>query len=432
MAYIRTVKGREILDSRGNPTVEVEITTDQNVMVKASVPSGASTGEHEALELRDGDPHYYSGKGVSKAVAHVNGPLAQLLIGEHVTEQERLDRLMIQADGTENKSHFGANAILGASLALSRAGALSTKLPLYRYIGGSHAHTLPCPMMNILNGGAHADNFLDFQEFMIRPIGAKSFKEAVRWGAEIFHALKLLLKKEGHIVAVGDEGGFAPRLAFHEEALDLIVKAIETAGYQLKKEITLALDCAASEFFDKGSRRYIEKKKKGRNENFAERTTEQQIDYLEQLSRNYPIDSIEDGLAEWDWEGWQILTKRLGHKIQLVGDDIFVTNPIFLKKGIESGIGNAILIKVNQIGTLSETLETIRLAQTHGYATIISHRSGETEDTIIADIAVAVNAGQIKTGSLSRSDRVAKYNRLLAIEEGLGFAAVYSDSNRFH
>lgn len=432
MAYIRTVKGREILDSRGNPTVEVEITTDQNVMVKASVPSGASTGEHEALELRDGDAQYYSGKGVSKAVAHVNGPIAQLLIGEHVTEQERLDRLMIQADGTENKSHFGANAILGASLALSRAGALTTKLPLYRYIGGSHAHILPCPMMNILNGGAHADNSLDFQEFMIRPIGAKSFKEAVRWGAEIFHALKLLLKKEGHIVAVGDEGGFAPRLASNEEALDLIVKAIEIAGYQPKTQISLALDCAASEFYEKGSQRYIEKKKKGRNENYTEKTTEQQIDYLEQLCHNYPIDSIEDGLAEWDWEGWQILTKRLGNKVQLVGDDIFVTNPIYLRKGIEMGIGNAILIKVNQIGTLSETLETIRLAQTHGYAVIISHRSGETEDTMIADIAVAVNAGQIKTGSLSRSDRVAKYNRLLAIEEGLGASALYSDSNRFY
>lgn len=432
MAYIRSVKGREILDSRGNPTVEVEITTDQNVMVKASVPSGASTGENEALELRDGDAHYYSGKGVGKAVAHVNGPIAQLLIGEHVCDQERLDQLMIKADGTENKSHFGANAILGVSLALSRAGALTSKLPLYRYIGGAHAHVLPCPMMNIINGGAHADNSLDFQEFMIRPIGAKSFKEAVRWGAEIFHALKSLLKSEGHITAVGDEGGFAPRLSSNEEALDLILKAIEKAGYSPERQISLALDCAASEFYDKGNHRYIEKKKKARNENFAERTTEQQIDYLEQLCRNYPIDSIEDGLAEWDWEGWQMLTQRMGSSVQLVGDDIFVTNPIFLRKGIQMGVGNAILIKVNQIGTLSETLETIRLAQTHGYATIISHRSGETEDSIIADIAVAVNAGQIKTGSLSRSDRVAKYNRLLAIEEGLGSTAVYSDSNRFH
>lgn len=431
MSYIRSVKGREILDSRGNPTVEVEITTDQNVLVKASVPSGASTGENEALELRDGDPRYYFGKGVGKAVAHVNGPIAQLLVGEHVYDQERLDQLMIQADGTENKSHFGANAILGVSLALARAGALTSRLPLYRYIGGCHAHLLPCPMMNIINGGAHADNTLDFQEFMIRPHGARSFKEAVRWGAEVFHTLKALLKKEGHITAVGDEGGFAPRLSSNEEALDLILRAIESAGYRPGSQISLALDCAASEFYDKGSQHYVEKKKKQRHENFQERTAEQQIDYLEQLSRNYPIDSIEDGLAEWDWEGWQALTKRLGGKLQLVGDDIFVTNPRFLQKGIESGVGNAILIKVNQIGTLSETLETVRLAQSRGYAAIISHRSGETEDSMIADIAVAVNAGQIKTGSLSRSDRVAKYNRLIAIEEGLGGAAVYSDSNRF-
>ncbi len=432
MSYIRSVKGREILDSRGNPTVEVEITTDQNISVKAAVPSGASTGEHEALELRDGDSQYYFGKGVLKAIANVNGPLAQLLLGEHVCEQERLDQLMVKADGTENKSHFGANAILGVSLALSRAGALTTKLPLYRYIGGAHAHVLPCPMMNIINGGAHADNTLDFQEFMIRPIGATTFREAVRWGAEVFHTLKSLLKKEGHIIAVGDEGGFAPRLKSNEEALDLIVLAIEKAGFRPGKDISLALDCAASEFYDRAAHLYIEKKKKQQQEEFTERTTEQQIDYLDQLCRHYPIDSIEDGLAEWDWNGWQALTQQLGKRVQLVGDDIFVTNPKFLRKGIEMGVGNAILIKVNQIGTLSETLETIRLAQTHGYATIISHRSGETEDSIIADIAVATNAGQIKTGSLSRSDRVAKYNRLLAIEAGLGPVAVYSDSNRFH
>lgn len=432
MSYIRSVKGREILDSRGNPTVEVEITTDQNIMVKASVPSGASTGEHEALELRDGDPHYYFGKGVLKAVANVNGPIAQILVGEHVCDQELLDRLMIQADGTENKSHFGANAMLGASLALARAGALTTKLPLYRYMGGTHAHMLPCPMMNIINGGAHADNTLDFQEFMIRPLGAPTFREAVRWGAEVFHTLKGLLKKEGHITAVGDEGGFAPRLQSNEEALDLILLAIEKAGYRPGTQISLALDCAASEFYDKGARRYIEKKKKQRQEGYAERTAEEQVAYLEQLCTRYPIDSIEDGLAEWDWTGWQLLTQRLGQRIQLVGDDIFVTNPKFLRKGISQGVGNAILIKVNQIGTLSETLETIRLAQTHGYATIISHRSGETEDSMIADISVATNAGQIKTGSLSRSDRVAKYNRLLAIEAGLGLTAVYFDSNRFH
>lgn len=432
MSYIRSVKGREILDSRGQPTLEVEITTDQNIVGKAAVPSGASTGENEALELRDEDSSSYFGKGVLKAVSHVNGPIAQILLGEHVCDQERLDQLMIKADGTENKSHFGANAILGASLALSRAGAATTRLPLYRYIGGSHAHILPCPMMNIINGGAHADNTLDFQEFMIRPIGASNFREAVRWGAEIFHTLKNLLKKEGHITSVGDEGGFAPHLKSNEEALDLILVAIEKAGYRPGTQISLALDCAASEFYDKGTHCYVEKKKKQRKQEFAERTTQEQIDYLEQLCNNYPIDSIEDGLAEWDWKGWEALTQRLGKRIQVVGDDLFVTNPKFLRKGIDLGIGNSILVKVNQIGTLSETLETIRLAQTHGYTTIISHRSGETEDCMIADLAVATHAGQIKTGSLSRSDRVAKYNRLLAIEEELGSTAIYLDSNRFH
>lgn len=432
MAYIKSVKGREILDSRGNPTLEVEITTDQNIAVKAAVPSGASTGEHEALELRDEeDLGYYFGKGVLKAVAHVNGPIAQILLGEHVCDQEYLDQLMIQADGTENKSHFGANAILGASLALARAGAATTRLPLYRYIGGSNAHILPCPMINIINGGAHADNTLDFQEFMIRPVGAPHFREAVRWSAEIFHTLKNLLKKMGHVTAVGDEGGFAPNLQSNEEALDLILTAIEKAGYRPGSQISLALDCAASEFYDKGTQRYFEKKKKKQQKEYAERTSLEQIDYLEQLCEHYPIDSIEDGLAEWDWEGWRLLTQRLGRRIQVVGDDIFVTNPKFLQKGINLGVGNAILVKLNQIGTLSETLETIRLAQVHGYATIISHRSGETEDCMIADLAVATNAGQIKTGSLSRSDRVAKYNRLLAIEEGLGSTALYSDSNRF-
>lgn len=425
MALIQSIQGREILDSRGNPTVEVEMKSDQDLAVTAAVPSGASTGEQEALELRDGDLDYYSGKGVLKAVGHINGPIAQLLIGKNVCEQEKLDLLMIQADGSENKSRFGANAILGVSLALARAGAAATKLPLYRYIGGCHAHLLPCPMMNIINGGAHADNHLDFQEFMIRPIGAPNFKEAVRWGVETFHALKGLLKKEKHVTAVGDEGGFAPQLRSNEEALDLILLAIEQAGFRPGTHISLALDCAASEFYDKDTQRYIEKKKKHNQEAFIARTSEEQIDYLEQLCQNYPIDSIEDGLAEWDWAGWQTLTQKLGKKIQLVGDDIFVTNSKFLRKGIEMGIGNAILIKVNQIGTLSETLETIRLAQSHGYATIISHRSGETEDAFIADIAVATNAGQIKTGSLSRSDRVAKYNRLLAIESELGATARY-------
>lgn len=429
MACIQSIKGREVLDSRGNPTVEVELATDQNIIVKASVPSGASTGEHEALELRDGNSQYYSGKGVLKAVENVKGPLSQLLIGQSVCKQEMLDQLMIRTDGTENKSLFGANAILGVSLALARAGAATTGLPLYRYIGGCHSHLLPCPMMNIINGGAHADNNLDFQEFMIRPIGAPTFREAVRWGVEIFHTLKGLLKQRKHVTAVGDEGGFAPQLHSNEEAFDLILSAIEKAGFRPGTDISLALDCAASEFYDKDSQCYIEKKRKQNQEQFAKRTSNEQIDYLEKLCQQYPIDSIEDGLAEWDWTGWQILTQKLGGKIQLVGDDIFVTNPKFLKKGIEMGIGNAILIKVNQIGTLSETLETIRLAQSHGYATIISHRSGETEDSFIADIAVATNAGQIKTGSLSRSDRVAKYNRLLAIEEELGTTAIYAHSN---
>lgn len=427
MSYVRSVKAREILDSRGNPTLEVELTTDENIMVRASVPSGASTGEHEAVELRDGDSSRYFGKGVLKAVANVNGPIAQILVGEHVCDQERLDMMMIQADGTENKSRFGANAILGASLALVRAGALVTKLPLYRYIGGVHAHILPCPMMNILNGGAHADNFLDFQEFMIRPIGAPNFREAVRWGVEIFQTLKTLLKKSGHITAVGDEGGFAPRLESNEEALDMILMAIEKAGYRPGSQVTLALDCAASEFYDKQSKTYVEKKKREKEQDYAERTNRELVDYLEQLCENYPIDSIEDGLSENDWEGWQLLTQKLGNKIQLVGDDIFVTNPKFLRKGFDHHVANSILVKVNQIGTLTETLETIRLAQNHSYGTIISHRSGETEDSIIADICVATNAGQIKTGSLSRSDRIAKYNRLLAIESGLGEVATYQE-----
>lgn len=430
MSYIRTVKAREILDSRGRPTVEVEITTDNNMMVKASVPSGASTGEFEALELRDGDPHRYGGFGVLSAVAHVNGPIAQILVGEHVFDQARLDKMMIDADGTENKSRFGANAILGASLALVRAGAMMARLPLYRYIGGCHAHILPCPMMNIINGGAHADNSLDFQEFMIRPIGAPSFREAVRWGSEIFHSLKSLLKEEGHVTAVGDEGGFAPMLMSNEAALDLIMMAIEKAGYRPGTQVTLALDCAASEFYNKVDALYIEKKKKQQKKPYAERSSQEQIAYLQKLCDQYPIDSIEDGLSEHDWMGWKLLTEKLGKKIQIVGDDIFVTNPNFLHKGISTGVGNSILVKVNQIGTLTETLETIRIAQTNNYSTIISHRSGETEDSIIADISVAVNAGQIKTGSLSRTDRVAKYNRLLSIEAGLGSTGCYRDSNK--
>lgn len=430
MSYIRSVKAVEILDSRGNPTIEVMITTDGNIVARASVPSGASTGANEALELRDGDMSRYFGKGVEQAVAHVNGPIAQILVGEHVFDQRGLDLAMIEADGTANKERFGANAILGASLALARVGALSAGLPLYRYIGGCNAYRLPCPMINIVNGGAHADNSLDFQEFMIRPKHAPSFKEAVRWGAEIFQTLKGILKKAGHITAVGDEGGFAPNLRSNEEALDLIIEAIEKAGYRPGVDITLALDCAASEFYDRISHCYIEKKKKGNNEAYLERTSSEQISYLEALVNAYPIDSIEDGLDENDWSGWKELTERLGSRCQLVGDDLFVTNTQFLKRGIEAGIANAILIKVNQIGTLTETLDAVDLAHKSGYSTIISHRSGETEDSFIADIAVAANCGQIKTGSLSRTDRVAKYNRLLNIEAGLNKLGIYSDSNK--
>jgi len=430
MSYIRSIKAVEILDSRGYPTVEVTITTDRDIMARASVPSGASTGSREALELRDGEPYRYFGKGVQRAVQHVNGPIAQILVGEHVFDQTRLDMMMIAADGTPSKEHWGANAILGASMALARAGALTARLPLYRYIGGCHTYVLPCPMMNIINGGAHADNSLDFQEFMIRPIGAPSFSEAVRWGAEIFHTLKKILKSEGHITAVGDEGGFAPNLESNEQAIETILYAIEQAGYHPGDQITLALDCAASEFYDKATHRYIEKKKKLKNQQYIEKTSEEQIDYLEELCQKYPIDSIEDGLDENDWSGWKILTDRLKDKIQLVGDDLFVTNPEYLSKGINLGTANAILVKLNQIGTLTETLETIKIAHTHGYTTIISHRSGETEDSFIADVSVGVNSGQIKTGSLSRTDRVAKYNRLINIEAGLGEIGRYFDSNQ--
>lgn len=426
MSYIRSVKAIEILDSRGNPTIEVQMISDKDIMAKASVPSGASTGKFEALEARDGDPNRYFGKGVQRAVDHVNGPIAQLLIGEHVFDQRRLDRMMIVADGTENKEHWGANAILGASLALARVGALTARLPLYRYLGGTNSYLLPCPMMNIINGGAHADNSIDFQEFMIRPIGAPTCKEAIRWGVEIFHTLKNILKEEGFATSVGDEGGFAPNLDSTEQALELILMAIEKAGYVPGEQVTLALDCAASEFYDHASSCYVEKKKKKRKIPHAERTSEEQVDYLESLCAKYPIDSIEDGLDEQDWKGWQLLTKRLGNKIQVVGDDIFVTNPKFLFKGIEMGVANAILIKLNQIGTLTETLAAIHLAQSSGYAAVISHRSGETEDSFIADLSVAVNSGQIKTGSLCRTDRVAKYNRLINIEQGLGNCAAYS------
>jgi enolase len=426
MAYVRYVKALEILDSRGNPTLEVTLTTDEGLMARASVPSGASTGEHEATELRDGDPSRYSGKGVLQAVAHVNGPIASLLVGEHVCDQEKLDRLMIESDGTPNKSRFGANAILGASLAIARAGALTSRMPLYRYIGGCHAHLLPCPMMNILNGGAHADNTIEFQEFMIRPKGASSFKEALRWGSEIFHALKKILRAANLSTATGDEGGFAPDISTPHQAIEYLLQAIEKAGLRPGHDVTLALDCASSEFFDPISKNYVEKKKKKKGLSFKEKSAEEHVEELAALCSRFPIDSIEDGCDQNDWRGWKLLTEKLGSRVQIVGDDLFVTNPSFLMKGIKEQIGNAILIKLNQIGTLTETLETVRLAQTHAYASIISHRSGETEDSFIADLAVAVNSGQIKTGSLSRSDRMSKYNRLLNIEEGLGRDARYA------
>jgi enolase len=426
MSYIRSVKALEIIDSRGNPTLEVTVTTDRDVMAKASVPSGASTGEHEALELRDNDPHRYFGKGVQHAVAHVNGPIAQILMGEHVFDQERLDKLMVHGDGTTNKEKWGANAILGASLAIARAGAITAKLPLFRYLGGSHTFLLPCPMMNIINGGAHADNSLDFQEFMIRPIGASSFHEALRMGCEIFHTLKGILKAEGHITSVGDEGGFAPNLDSNESALEMILTAIEKAGYKPGVEVTLALDLAASGFYDKVTGHYIEKKKMKQKKPHLERNSADFVSYLEELCNKYPIDSIEDGLDENDWTGWKLLTEKLSKKVQIVGDDLFVTNPKFLQKGFDLKVANAILIKLNQIGTLTETLETIRLAQTHSYAAVVSHRSGETEDSFIADLAVAMNTGQIKAGSLSRTDRIAKYNRLLNIESALGPVGQYN------
>lgn len=425
MSEIASISALEILDSRGNPTLEVFVKTKQGAVGKAAVPSGASTGDHEAVELRDGDKSRYFGKGVKKAVAHVNGPLAQLLIGKSVFQQKELDELMIKADGTENKSQFGANAILGVSLACAKAAAASKNLPLYRYLSNDTAYLLPCPLMNILNGGAHADNLLDFQEFMIRPIHAPSFSEAVRWGVEVFHTLKALLKKEGHVVSVGDEGGFAPRLRSNEEALDFIMRAIEKAGFKPGKEISIALDLAASEFYEKEGGVYIEKKMRDAGQSFQKRTSAEEIDYLKTLTSHYPIDSLEDPLDQNDWNGWKSLTDKMGKTVQIVGDDLFVTNPRFLKKGIDTGVANAILIKVNQIGTLTETLEAVKMAQTNGYGVILSHRSGETEDTTIADLCVATNAGQIKTGSLSRSDRVAKYNRLLEIEAELGPSARY-------
>ena len=410
------IKAREILDSRGTPTVSAEVILECGCTGVASVPSGASTGEHEALELRDGDPSRYFGKGVLKAVANVNEIIAPVLIGCDVFQQAYIDRLMIELDGTPNKSRLGANAILAVSLAVAKAAAECRKSPLYRYLGTAESYVMPVPMMNIINGGAHSDSPIAFQEFMIRPVGASCFTEALRMGAEVFHALKSILKMRGLSTAVGDEGGFAPSLNGIEDALDLIVEAVRIAGYVPGKDITLALDCASSEFYDDGIYDYtVFEGPQGRRLD-----RDGQIAYLKELISKYPIDSIEDGMSENDWTGWQMMTREIGQECQLVGDDLFVTNVEYLSKGIRTGCANAILIKLNQIGTLTETLEAISMARDNGYKAIISHRSGETEDTTIADLAVATNSGQIKTGSLSRSERTAKYNRLLKIEEELG------------
>jgi enolase len=419
IADIYGIIAREILDSRGNPTVEVEVILEDGISGRAAVPSGASTGENEAVELRDNDKNRYLGKGVLKAVENVENIIAPELIGLSPDSQVEIDNLLINLDGTKNKSKLGANAILGVSIAIAKAAANAYEMPLFRYLGGVNARTLPVPMMNILNGGKHADNNVDIQEFMIVPAGANSFKEALRMGAEIFHNLKSVLKSKGYNTSVGDEGGFAPSLKSNEEAFDVIIEAIEKANYKPGENVFLAIDVAASEMWEKKKYRFFKSTKKLH-------TSEQMIKWYEELVEKYPIVSIEDGLGENDWDGWVELTKALGNKVQLIGDDIFVTNPEFLAKGIQMGVGNAILIKLNQIGTITETLETIDLARKNGYATIISHRSGETEDTTISDFAVATNAGQIKTGAPSRTDRVAKYNELIRIEEILGNSAVYA------
>ena len=415
------ITGREILDSRGNPTVEVEVVLDSGFTGRAAVPSGASTGEHEAIELRDGDKNRYCGKGVLKAVQNVNEIIAPALFGMSALEQRAIDQKLIELDGTPTKSNLGANAMLGVSLAVAKAAAAELDIPLYRYIGGTNTYVLPIPMMNIINGGSHSDAPIAFQEFMIHPVGACCFREGLRMGAEVFHALKKVLKARGLSTAVGDEGGFAPALNGTEDALNSILEAIRAAGYEPGKDVTIALDCASSEFFKEGVYDYT----KFEGANGAKRTPEEQVAYLKGLTEQFPIDSIEDGMAENDWEGWRKLTEAIGSKCQLVGDDLFVTNVDFLRKGIAEGCANSILIKVNQIGTLTETLDAIDMAHRHGYTSVTSHRSGETEDTTIADIAVATNSGQIKTGSLSRTDRIAKYNQLLRIEEELGERAVY-------
>lgn len=418
MREIVEVKGREILDSRGNPTVEVDVILACGVMGRAAVPSGASTGEHEAVELRDGEKNRYNGKGVLKAVCNVNRFIAKSIRGMDVLNQVEIDREMIELDGTKNKEKLGANAILGVSLAVAKAAANFLEIPLYRYLGGTNAKTLPVPMMNILNGGSHADNNVDLQEFMVMPVGAKSFSEALRIGTEVFHSLKKVLSKKKYNTAVGDEGGFAPNLKSNEEAVEVILEAIDKAGYTAGKDVCLALDPAASSFYE--NKKYVFKKSDG-----SKKSSEDMIEFYKKWIKKYPIISIEDGLAEDDWDGWKILTEELGGKIQIVGDDIFVTNPERLKKGIELNVANSILIKLNQIGTLTETLETIEIAKKSGYTSVVSHRSGETEDTTIADLVVAANTGQIKTGSASRTDRIAKYNQLLRIEEELGSSAMF-------
>jgi enolase 1/2/3 len=425
MSQITDVYAREILDSRGNPTLEVEVFLESGVMGRAAVPSGASTGEREALELRDGDKSRYLGKGVQKAVDHVNNRIADEIIGMEVTDQVGIDQRMLDLDGTEYKSNLGANAILGVSLAVAKAAAEDVGLPLYQYIGGTNAKELPLPMMNIINGGAHADNNVDIQEFMIMPAGGKTFAEALRMGAEIFHALKGVLKSKGYNTAVGDEGGFAPNLKSNEEALEVIMEAIVKAGFKPGEEVLLALDVASSELFKDG-KYFLE------NEPKPEKSADELIDFYENLVNKYPIVSIEDGMAENDWDGWKKMTDRLGKRIQIVGDDLFVTNPRILREGISKGIANSILVKLNQIGTLTETLDAIEMAKRAGYTTVISHRSGETEDTTLADLSVAVNAGQIKTGSLCRTDRVCKYNQLLRIEDELDTAAIFRGKDVFY
>ena len=425
MSEIIEVLGRQILDSRGNPTLEVDVTLESGAMGRAAVPSGASTGSREAMELRDKNPKVYMGKGVSKAVKNVNTKIALEIIGIEVTEQVLIDRLMIEMDGTANKSNLGANAILGVSLAVAQAAANDLDLPLFQYIGGTNAKELPVPMMNVLNGGIHADNNVDIQEFMIVPVGAKSFSAALRMGVEVFHHLKGVLKKGGFNTAVGDEGGFAPDLQSNEQAIEVLIKAVKSAGYKVGKDILIALDVAASELF-------FNKKYTLSAEGNSKWTSNEMVDFLVRLAGKYPIVSIEDGLAENDWQGWKKLTDKIGDSVQIVGDDLFVTNTKILAKGIQEGVGNSILIKVNQIGTLTETLDAVEMAKRAGYTSVISHRSGETEDTSIADISVAVNAGQIKTGSLSRTDRTAKYNQLLRIEEVLGDTAVYRGKDVFY